>query len=824
MLPLNNEYQFEDISLVDPFNNLDGVASFDGNDSVSSTSLINFGSGDFAIELHIYLTAYHKADLLGTGYSSSGWLVYMHSAGEITIYNNASQVIVITGAINLNQWNRIILSRTGTTLTLKVNTSVNTVAYSTAFDAGKALYIGYDLDDNFYFNGYMSNLRFSKCARSLDTPTKALTADEDTIFLAPLNTRYQFDDISLIDPFGNSNGVMPLDGTVSYLTVPYSSELSISHANTTAECFMRWNSISNTYNVVFTWNGTNAAQFIYECGSNYFYIWTAAQSYNFNSFTPSLDTWYHIALVDNNGTLTLYINGTSYGSHTSNIQLNDDTFYVSWTATTHILNGQISNVRISNVARYTTTFTPPVEPFVPDENTVLLQPMTGQNNSTAFVDYAKPVINEESTAPTGAVAKWNFTEDVNDSAGTNNGTLQGDASIVGNVLNLDGSGDYVSVSNDSSYPVSTNSFTVSLWTKDSNVSTDNTYIGNYESGSSTNSWFIWRTSSLFLFQYSTNGSDAADVRWNIVLSQSTWTHIVIKRAGTTQSDWKLFINGVDQGLPSIGTYNGAIYDSSDDIYIGDVYGSLASACQMSRIGIYNNALSATQVQDLYNAEKKYYLEPVIPSWKDGTDYYNHALQITESVRPNLVPNKLDGKYGIKFARSNSEFMTAPAVTSGAKTLLTSFWIKFDSLSDSLYYAILHETGDTAYTHRFYMLITLNRYLVTAMRDTSAGTQQSATSAVQFTTGVWYHIVSFIDTINDRMYLYINNSLDYAVVKTMGPIYASTSVNGLNIGKEATNYGGDHFLDGELADLIVVKDKIFTVNELETLVSKLYKQR
>jgi hypothetical protein len=42
--------------------------------------------------------------------------------------------------------------------------------------------------------------------------------------------------------------------------------------------------------------------------------------------------------------------------------------------------------RVSNIARYTTNFAPPTEPFQNDDNTLLLLHMDGTDGSTAFID------------------------------------------------------------------------------------------------------------------------------------------------------------------------------------------------------------------------------------------------------------------------------------------------------------------------------------------------------------------------------------------------------------------------------------------------------
>ncbi len=69
---------------------------------------------------------------------------------------------------------------------------------------------------------------------------------------------------------------------------------------------------------------------------------------------------------------------------------------------------------------------------------------------------------------TGLVALWKFEGNFNDSAGTNHGTPKGDAKIVtdaerGQVLELDGTGDYVEIPNSPSLNITGNQITLTAW-------------------------------------------------------------------------------------------------------------------------------------------------------------------------------------------------------------------------------------------------------------------------------------------------------------------------------------------------------------------------
>ena len=71
------------------------------------------------------------------------------------------------------------------------------------------------------------------------------------------------------------------------------------------------------------------------------------------------NNWYHIAVVRNGTTWTLYVNGISRSTFTSNQNLDSDTLLIGCqTLATNKFLGNISNFRYNNSALYTSNFTP----------------------------------------------------------------------------------------------------------------------------------------------------------------------------------------------------------------------------------------------------------------------------------------------------------------------------------------------------------------------------------------------------------------------------------------------------------------------------------
>ncbi len=112
----------------------------------------------------------------------------------------------------------------------------------------------------------------------------------------------------------------------------------------------------------------------------------------------STNEWNHIAIVRENGTTILYVNGDNKGTssdvydvESSDIRLGH--YYES----PHYMHGYIDEVRLSNKARYTSNFTPSTTAFSNDANTMFLLHSDTSNGSTTFVDSSGATPNTTGT-------------------------------------------------------------------------------------------------------------------------------------------------------------------------------------------------------------------------------------------------------------------------------------------------------------------------------------------------------------------------------------------------------------------------------------------
>jgi len=199
------------------------------------------------------------------------------------------------------------------------------------------------------------------------------------------------------------NGVI-FDGNGDYLTTSSSSDYAMGTGDYTVECWVKINSGSNNYGI-FQGGGLNTS---YLTGPTLFYYVGSGLSFGNgaeqgSNTHPTLNQWFHVALVKNGSNTTLYYNGTDVKTVSDTHNYTNQVFALGgYYSTSYLGPVSISNFRVvKGTAVYTSSFTVPTEPLTNVTNTKLLCCNQGSSVTAATVISGTITVNGNPTISSG---------------------------------------------------------------------------------------------------------------------------------------------------------------------------------------------------------------------------------------------------------------------------------------------------------------------------------------------------------------------------------------------------------------------------------------
>jgi len=278
--------------------------------------------------------------------------------------------------------------------------------------------------------------------------------------------------------------------------------------------------------------------------------------------------WIHFAFVYDGTDLECFANGSSLGTVTRSLNITDTTINIGYNYTTFSYGGYIKDVRVSSVARYSSTFDVPTESFTSDTDTLFLL-----NNATLTDDSSNAGTIGFSGAPSISAFSPYDREEY-------------DAATHGGSIYFDGSGDYAGVANDASLQMGTGDFTFEWWWNPDHFATMRPLSAL---GTGAGAWSIVMLSSgTFDFVFGTSAVFTSAIDYEI----NKWTHIaVVRESGTVTC----YVNGVSKRTAS-NSYNqnattgiGIGYDSAAPSQV--FKGSLADVRIVKGTAVYTSAFT-----------------------------------------------------------------------------------------------------------------------------------------------------------------------------------------------------------------------------------------
>jgi len=395
-------------------------AQFDGTTNTRLTISESVSeTGAYTIEFWFRKTA-NAGDLFYVQTETTGrGVMYIGSTGDILYdtyssgtpdFNNSGTSIAV-GTSN-SVWYHIAYVREAS---MAVKVYVNGTASANTGTSNVDLPTGGIWFGSRGYIGHMDEIRISKTARYTTTFTPSATAfvnDANTLLLLHCNgtdaSTIFTDDIGVRSPKGISavgnaqvdtaqsqfGGASALfDGNGDRLTVNSTGDFGFT-GNFTLEGWFR---ISTFYSSFFFFDfrlsadGSVVKPTLYytpSSGGSIRYFVNGSDRIQTTTFASTTNTWYHIALCKSGTSTKLFINGTQDGSTytDTNTYVNSNCEIGDYAGGGYSLSGHADEIRFSNSARYTTTFTPSATAFTNDADTLLLIHADGTDASTVFTD------------------------------------------------------------------------------------------------------------------------------------------------------------------------------------------------------------------------------------------------------------------------------------------------------------------------------------------------------------------------------------------------------------------------------------------------------
>ena len=398
-------------------------ASFDGTgDQLKFTNdSLTLANYDWTIEMYARFNtlATNNRHLfeqrVGTTTQAAG-LIFADTTGALNYHaNGAVQIVSSASALTTNTWYHIAVSRSGTSTRMFLegvqvgNTYTDTTTY-----LNQPMVFGSRASDTLNcLSGFLDEVRVSNTARytaNFTPPSEPFTNDDNTLLLLHFEgtnaSREFFDDtgtrsklpisqvgdaqISTAEKkFGSSS--LYLDGTGDYLQLTYTNSLILRLSDW---CIEMWIYPQRNNVLQYLYEGANTtnvgAPTIQITSTGALQWWTGgALRITGSANSVTTNTWHHIAMVRTGNDHKLYLNGVQQSSTwTNSSTLNHLAAHKIGAAYngTSPFQGYIDEVRVSRVARYTASFTPPTTAFTNDANTLLLLHFEAGNGSTIFED------------------------------------------------------------------------------------------------------------------------------------------------------------------------------------------------------------------------------------------------------------------------------------------------------------------------------------------------------------------------------------------------------------------------------------------------------
>lgn len=354
-------------------------------------SSVSIGTGDFTVDAQIRMSSYPGAATvfeMRSAAGSVGHILFVNGTGKLAIFAAGADRVASVNSVPLNEFVHVAMSRVSGTTRIFINGNLEgSYADTINVSASTAMRIGSDYTGGSPFVGNIDEIRFSRVGRysaaftpptmaynvvgGVDANTRSLLhfdgPNGSTIITDSGAGAYAWAASSAAaistaqSKFGGSS--LLINGSLNNFLISSGAGAAIAFGtgDYTIECWVRPAAIASLIIIEARSSGNLNSPVMYTNASGKLvYNVGGAQILTGGAATLAVGNWYHVAVCRSSGVTRSFVNGIldSSASDASNVVASPQVYIGSDYTGNSNWNGNIDEVRISNVARYTSNFTP----------------------------------------------------------------------------------------------------------------------------------------------------------------------------------------------------------------------------------------------------------------------------------------------------------------------------------------------------------------------------------------------------------------------------------------------------------------------------------
>jgi hypothetical protein len=731
--PVNGqEYTVNNITYVynsasDYWRDLGRAASTGGGSSTGGVTVyalaedlpvINVAEGAMALvqetgKLFVYNSGWYNIAMVNTVPTVTG----INSSYDLA-QDGTATVITVTGTDSENVPLTYTYSATGLGTIATISQSGNqfTITPSTSADDAGTFSVTFTVTDGVNAVDTVSSFTLSFATQITDTKynvaliTSSGTVGTSTDITDNSSSSHNITvggdaHLTSLTPYRGGGYSTYFDGTGDYLSVADDTSLNVLGSSFTVECWFYLSEAQSNVGLISKHDGADG--YLLRLDTTFIRWYTSLGSidvpYSFNK-----GQWYHVAVVSDSTTGTMYIDGVAVSNTFSTNGTNATSpLQIGRTNTvTNDFSGYIKDVRITNTAVYTANFTPPTEPIEVISNTALLTCHRGWLGDASSNRHSITVNGNANTQPFGPYDSVEY-----------NATNQGGSIYTGGTT-----GDRVQVASSTDFAFGTGDFTIEGWFDLPSIGT-NDYL--FDIG--TNGLYVRFVSGVLTYFNGTNNQTTGTT--SSLLPVNSWNHIaLVRNSGSTT----MYING--KSVPGItGITDTVDWTNSATVTLMD-YG--AGSAGVETRGFVSD-FRITKGSAVYTAD--FLPTDVVVSNTAETVLHIKAgnadiVDKTQSVQLTLNGNTTTSNAVTKYENSSIYFdgsadnITFPVSAYGTGDFTVEAWA-YPLASSNRFSQVFYVTDDMSvqYNHEDHPGVFRILYGGTAVTSSAASTDQ------------WYHI-------------------------------------------------------------------------------------